>query len=436
MADGNQRAAEQPDRPRRPEERAELQPATEASPGLEDWRALPPPPREPPTQPMESTTDQQAAGSSPAEAFTAAPRESPEARSRPAQQAAVRTPRASRAAASPDDVRIGLWGSPSSGKTTFLGALRHAVESDRASGRWNIFPANTVSETLMVQLTHHLITNHEFPPPTQLGAETELRWEFIGDLAGSQFDRRLLRRRATLPSSFMLNLVDVSGEAFGPTPEDKNVPREVIDRALDHLASAQGLLYLFDPIMEQERRDSAEYLNRTIIALSRRMRDEGRLVDGYLPHYVSICVTKFDHPKMFECARESLLVNARPDGMPRVLDRDAEKLFDLACDDSFWGSDNGERSSVSARFIRDELRKRFHPERIRYFVTSAVGFRRPPEGGPVIPGGPAFSVDPRNYANVYEADGKLKIYGPVTPINVLEPLVSLHQSIVTGRRRG
>jgi hypothetical protein len=310
------------------------------------------------------------------------------------------------------------------------------VDANRASGRWGVHPDNDASAELMVQLTHDLVTEHQFPPATLVGAETELRWHFIGDLAGSQFDRRKLRRRAPLPSKFMLNLVDVNGEAFGHAPETRDVPLHVINKALDHLASAQGLIYLFDPVAEWEDHNSAEYLNRTIVALSRRMLQQNRLVNGYLPHYVSVCVTKFDHPKLFDKARQARLVNSGPDGMPRVLDKDAETFFNMVCDDRFWERDI-EEAPTSASFIRDELKKRFHPDRIRYFVTSAVGFRQPSDRGPATSQGQAFSIDPRNYANVYEVDGKPKIYGPIAPINVLEPLISLHQRLMaTGRGRG
>jgi hypothetical protein len=421
-----------------PARRGELPPAHDAPP-LRPRNAEAPPastaPRSAPEQSPGGQVDYASVAGSEITAASANGRGAREAQRRSADRAADQSPRASGPAdASAEDVKIGLWGSPSSGKTTFLGALRHAVATGRGSGRWIVHPDNEASEELMVRLTDYLVTAHEFPPATPLGVETELRWHFIGDLAGSQFDRRILRRRSPLPSRFMLNLVDVSGEAFGPMPEATDARSlHVMGNALDHLASSQGLIYLFDPISEWELHNSAAYLNRTIAALSRLMLRENRLVNGYLPHYVSVCVTKFDHPKIFDKARQALLVNAGPDGMPRILDEDAETLFNMVCDGKFWREDS-EEAQTSARFIRDELRKRFHPDRVRYFVTSAVGFRQPPDWDPATGRGSALSIDPRNYANVYEVDGVPKIHGPITPINVLEPLISLHQRL-TGTRK-
>ncbi len=45
-----------------------------------------------------------------------------------------------------------------------------------------------------------------------------------------------------------------------------------------------------------------EYLNQTIIALSRRMLADDRLVNGYLQHHVAVCITKFDHPQVLQQA--------------------------------------------------------------------------------------------------------------------------------------
>src|SRR5215469_5993030 len=56
---------------------------------------------------------------------------------RPASPAPMPTAQASRGSMA--ETKIGLWGSPASGKTTYLAALRHAVsQSDSTSGRWNI----------------------------------------------------------------------------------------------------------------------------------------------------------------------------------------------------------------------------------------------------------------------------------------------------------
>jgi hypothetical protein len=326
-------------------------------------------------------------------------------------------------AGAPDEIRIGLWGAPGSGKTTYLAALRHAMRVDPANGKWSIYPGNEFSSRFMADHTHNLVDNHRFPEVTYPGEVTPLRWHFVGDLAGSRFDKRKLRRRAPVPSEFVLSMADVSGEAYS---ENQHMPAEIADRALDHLASAQGLLYFFDPLAEREDSRSMAYLNRTITALSHRMRAEGQLVNRFLPHHVAVCITKFDHPEVFRQARRHGLVTLGPEGMPWVLGKDAEILFDMICDGSFW--DDYEWGASSAWFVREELRQRFHPDRIHYFATSAIGFCQRPRRDPVTDQPSAFAPD--DYANIYVRDDEeLMVRGPIAPVNVFEPLLILQDGI-------
>ena len=316
--------------------------------------------------------------------------------------------------------KLGLWGSPQSGKTTYLAALRHATGAgDNGCGSWNIYPRNETSRDLMVTFTHTLVHERRFPAAT-LGATEPLEWLFVGDIARSKFDRRRLLRRGRLESRFVLDLIDVTGGAFSDDPEKKNVAPEVAAAAVDQLTRARGLIYMFDPIGEKENRDSSTYMNRTMAELLRRFAD-GRRAGLHLPHHVSVCVSKFDHPAIFQQARRMGLVNYGEDGMPRVLDRHAEQFFDALCSGDFW-PERDEQAQASAQFVRDQLRTVFDRRKLRYFVTSSIGFSRPPGWDPSV-----TRFDPRDFANFQMRGGLHGIKGPIYPVNVLEPLISLQQ---------
>jgi hypothetical protein len=335
-----------------------------------------------------------------------------------------------------DQAKIGLWGSTGSGKTTYLAALRHAVSHpDPSSGKWVIYPLDSRSERMMTDFSHRLVQTRQFPEPTELGAISSLRWEFLGDLTGSRFvPRRRLGRRVPTEARFVLDLIDVSGEAFGHAPADRNVPPHVVDGALDHLAQSQGLIYLFDPIAERHERTATDYLDRTLTQLAGKIRREEahRMVGPHLPHYISVCVTKFDHPRLFQQARRAGLVNYGLDGMPRVLNEHAEAFFNALCNGDFW-DERDEQSYASAAWVRRQLQTYFRPDRIRYYVSSSIGFRTPPGWDPAASKRPGWEFNPQDFANVHESNGVVRIRGPIHPINVLEPLVALHQRL-TGRR--
>jgi GTPase SAR1 family protein len=323
-----------------------------------------------------------------------------------------------------DSVKIGLWGSPGSGKTTFLAALRHAtIDMNSQSGRWGIFPLNKLSKRLLVDFTHDM-NQGNFPEATLPGVTTELKWLFIGDLAKSQFARGRKRfKLGKLESRFVLDLIDVSGSAFGYKPDEAFVPDSVVQQALQHLYGARGLIYLFDPIGERDERNSLDYVNRTVVEL-KEMYARAARAEPHLPHHLSVCITKFDHPDVFKEARRNGFVNFGPDGTPRVLDEHAEDFFELLCTGKFWSSRH-EQGDRSARFVRNELRNAFDPRKIEYFVTSSIGFWKPPGWS-----GGTSDFNPDDFSNYRRAGGdRPSIRGAISPVNVLEPLIRLQQRL-------
>jgi hypothetical protein len=327
-----------------------------------------------------------------------------------------------------DVPRIALLGASSSGKATYLGALRLAVEDRRGeSGAWNIFPVNVESADMMARIAHCLVAKRAFPEPAALDAAVELQWQFVGDIARTKFDHRRLRR-GIRQKAFLLDLIDVAGAddylGAGGQPG-------VLTRIMDRLAGADGIIYLFDPVSEWRYGISVDHVNVVLGELRRRPFGLGQQ-GSHLPQHVAVCVTKFDHPAVFRQARELGLVSVGPDGMPRVLDKDAELFFDVLCPGGFWGASRGGSPGsswgegdgpghASAPLVQNALREAFGPRNISYHVTSSIGFRQPLEWTPAT-----SAVDPADFDDRYErADGDRNIGGVVRPINVLEPLVGL-----------
>jgi hypothetical protein len=102
--------------------------------------------------------------------------------------------------------------------------------------------------------------------------------------------------------------------------------------------------------------------------------------------------------------------------IPRVPEQQSAGYFGWICD-SFRGS--------TARLVHNALHTFFHPDRISYYATSAIGFRLNDAG----------VFDYRYYANVELVDGRPRISTTPQPINVLEPLIDLERRISAGRSR-
>ena len=332
-------------------------------------------------------------------------------------------PEAQPTTARAETVTIALLGAPASGKTTYLAALRNAVSSFNSSvGRWAILPTNDVSSQALASWSHRLIAERTFPEATYPEAAVPLEWLFVGDLAGSKFQRRpwWRRRAGEVESRFKLDLIEVGG---GGLYRHDPVNSQFAAGAIDRLANADGIIYLFDPIGDRDNRDSAAYLNAVTNELKMSFAKR-RELPRYLPHQVSVCVTKFDEPAIFRQALRMGLVASDDDGMPKVHDEDAELFFDELCTGRLRG-ELDEHDQQSARIVRNTIRHLFHPDHIRYFVTSSIGFwTEPPTEDKTSAG-----FNPNDFVNVYEQDGQPAIRGAVHPINVLEPLIDLQQRI-------
>ena len=144
--------------------------------------------------------------------------------------------------------------------------------------------------------------------------------------------------------------------------------------------------------------------------------------NGRLPHYVAVCVTKFDEARVLKTAERLNLTTDQSDpyGFPRVDDDDARELFSRLCEVS---------PSGTADLILHTLEQYFRPERIKYFVSSAVGFYVDPVTGVYN------SDDFQNQIPALNHPGSPRIRGSIHPINVVEPVLWLSEQLAADSRK-
>ncbi|MFJ4942398.1 hypothetical protein ACIP4V_07220 [Streptomyces albidoflavus] len=298
-----------------------------------------------------------------------------------------------------DRIRIGLWGAPRSGKTTYLAALPLAAMQHQRhhDGGWHISGMTEEANAYLSQGMDLLTRQRAFPEAT-MGVR-EIAWS----VQGPRKKRKLGPGRRP---NFVLDIQDAAGEVYGD-----GHPQQA--QLVSLLARSHGLIYLFDPLGDAQRAtESFNFLHSALTLLTAQVRNRGGLVDGRLPHHVSVCVAKFDHPGIFQPAAEAGWVTQDHEGaqLPRIPKERGEKFFQWMCDD-FRGA--------TARLVRDALQTYFDPRRIAYYATSAVGFRLAPQ----------HVFDYRDYVQEIEADGRKYLRTSPGPINVLEPLTDLEDRI-------
>lgn len=308
---------------------------------------------------------------------------------------------------------IAMLGPTESGKSTFLCALRQALLYH--DEQWVLFTRDESSQRRLEEMSGALISEGALPLSTQ--AVNTIRWILSGTVERQERKGRFGGEETVRdPVEITLRLTDAPGELGRADRIGLSDRNDLIKE----LAGSRGILYMFDPTREFTHGDTFQITDSLLTELMGMVSDQPGFA-GRLPHYLAVCVTKLDDPRVFRTALElGMLV---PDetskwGFPQVVDEtDAQELFRALGDISKSG--NGDA-------VPRMLERYFYPERISYYVTSAVGF---------MVNQRTRRFDPRDTVNVYVAEsGTPLVRGPVHPVNVVEPVLWLARHLFLGSR--
>ncbi len=310
-----------------------------------------------------------------------------------------------------DEYGVTMLGAPGSGKTTFLAALPIALAG--REDQWSLTGVDTASTNMLIWLTARLTQFRTFPHAT---SDVELyRWLLYGQFPSQAVRPRRRARQSAERVEVGLRLADHSGEISSAVKIHKSR-----DNLINTLVKSRGIVYLFDPVRQSANPDAYDHSFGLIAELATRMRGTPDFVGGRLPHYLAICLSKSDQPAILEAATSERLLSVDPGDsfrFPRIHDEDAKEFFNGLSDEF--------RTSDMRRVLRT-FESWFRPDRIKYFVTSAIGFYVDPSTG-------LYNRD--DYQNQLPATYPERIRGPARPINVAEPMLWLSEVLRQSRRR-
>lgn len=305
--------------------------------------------------------------------------------------------------------RITMWGAPGTGKTTFLAALQTALIRQGTSGLvGQDEPSTNELIKMMALLTH----DHVFPPVT--AGVCHHRLALTGPSQSATRQRQRFRKRPPRrlqgqhdDNVLSLDIIDPAGGCADPDASGRQ-ERNIF---LDFLSGSEAIIFFYDPIREFEVGDTFDHTFGILIEMAHRIPGPP---GGRLPHYVAVCVTKFDEIRVLATAdRLGLLTYMEdPYKFPRVPDGDTREFLDALCKIS---------ASQTALTVRHLLERTFRPDRIGYFTTSAAGFYLDRQHG---------TFNPDDYQNVIrDGAGPARIRGAIHPINVAEPVLWLCEKL-------
>jgi len=279
-----------------------------------------------------------------------------------------------------------------------------------------IYGTDEESTEFLINSTHALSNERRFPAGTQSLHQPGLAMHMLTQApVKRRFGRMAAEAAAVLLS---IDMLETPSGMYSSVPEAASVGHGSQlalpeDDRINRLAACDGIVFFIDPTQEQTKAGAYEYLTGALLRMAQRQL---MLSPGpKLPQHIAVCVTKFDDPEIYRVAR---LRGFRtydendPFLFPRVHSDDAEIFFRELSTRS---------GSESNDLIADTIRSYFHEDRIRYFITSSIGFY-------LGKGGRFRDDDPQNCTH----DSRIR--GPVHPINVVEPLVWLGNSLAGGAR--
>jgi energy-coupling factor transporter ATP-binding protein EcfA2 len=316
-------------------------------------------------------------------------------------------PPAQATAPASDGEGLVLLGGPGSGKTTYLAALSIALM--RGPG-WRLIAKDDPSADMLTRGVIDLIRHRVFPRATD--EITSYHWKLAGEaerVLRAGWRRRLVHQVAT--TSVDLQVTDATGEIFS-----RHQPASQAS-LIEKLVRSSGIIFLFDPTREFEVGDTFEYVLQAVTMLQQRVLGERASAGDRLQHYVAVCLSKFDDDRVYRSAEQMQFVSYDPEdpfGFPRVADSDAREFLRRLCMLAPSGT-----ADLAIRKLEDS----FRPERIRYFVTSAIGFRLDRQTRKFD------RADRANYVPDQYEPGVFRIRDTVYPVSVAEPLIWLGEQL-------
>lgn len=297
-----------------------------------------------------------------------------------------------------------MLGAQQTGKTTFIAALQIALLRNPELG-WSLTGDNPGSTQALVNFMTDMTDNHVFPRPTV--AIENYRWSLEAELPDAVREWHWWRfRRRDRYVRVPLELVDAPGETADGS---RMFGRAISERFVENLANSAGIVLFYDPVSEFDRGDAFRHTYGVLAQLRSQVARRGKL-----PHYLAVCITKFDEIRVLESAQKLRVVDYDPEQeFPRVPEEYATEFFNRLI--RLSKSDN-------AGLLLPMLYQTFREDRIRFFVTSAIGFYLDPSVG---------VFDPDDYQNHIpgtppEPD---RIRGAIYPINVIEPVLWLGRNV-------
>lgn len=191
------------------------------------------------------------------------------------------------------NIKIGIWGMAGAGKTVFMLMLYHYLTTDHNS-KWRVIVPDDITASFIDENLSLLVNQGHFPDPTPIAEDDEVKkYTFI----------LIPKNKNGLYESIELGFYDLPGHFSINLEKPFKIDKEEKTLA-DYFVDCDGLLLLISPL----KQDYCDTINENgkkityfeLLGQLFKLIQRKRKVIDTLDQYVALCITKADHPDIYE----------------------------------------------------------------------------------------------------------------------------------------
>jgi hypothetical protein len=207
---------------------------------------------------------------------------------------------------SPADIRIGLWGTSGSGKTTYLAMLYYAL---LLSKDWEV-TADTEARQFVTKHIKH-IEKGNFPPATETAPDLNIFTYTLRPQSSKGTGPKIVLNFIDAPGEFYEDILSTKVQIVEPQSQRTNAGMQVNQNQgnskgiVDYLLSCDGIIFLLDPMRSKKEGNSYwTLLLDLFLEFQERSRQEEMKTER-LQQYMAFCVTKVDKEEIWSQGKPS-----------------------------------------------------------------------------------------------------------------------------------
>jgi Double-GTPase 2 len=197
-------------------------------------------------------------------------------------------------------IRLGIWGTRGSGKTTYLAMLYDALQ---LSPKWEI----NVDEKARNFVEEHLTTidvERVFPLPTEPSQKLEVFSYTLRPDTSGVANSTIVLNFIDAPGEFYEDISKASAKIDNPDAQTHELEEQSMD-IVDYLIRCDGIIFLLDPMRSKEDGRAYSTLLRNLFQEFQKRSRRSDMRSERLEQYMAFCVTKVDREDLWSKGQKS-----------------------------------------------------------------------------------------------------------------------------------